>query len=319
MYNHDAMPILHIYHQDEFRWKFTLFDQEVLIGRDHGNHVVLPLPTVSRQHAIIRRKGKEFVIEDQSGKGLQVNDKTVSHATLKHDDLICIKAFRLIFKLEEKDHHPEKQTASKDTRGIPSWRLPLREDQTLHNDPALREDQTLRNDPPLRDDKTQPLLVRYEVRVISGADQGLSCPIREETITVGRSLRNRLVLKDPSVSSFHLEITPNEKGVALRDLGSSNGTYVEDHKILHATVPMGSEIRVGETHMIFTIEEKVKPAIAGLSSENLKRTDDFLFIEKRVIERSLNAHKGDRKAVAKVMGISLSALNDKMREYGITK
>jgi pSer/pThr/pTyr-binding forkhead associated (FHA) protein len=305
------MPILHIYHQDEFRWKFTLFDEEVLIGRDHGNHIVLPLPTVSRQHAIIRRKEKGFVIEDQSGKGLQVNDKTVSHATLKHDDSICIKGFRLIFKFEEKDHHPEKQTiprtTPKDTRGIPSWRLPLREDQTLHNDQ------------PLHEDRTQPLLVRYEVRVISGADQGLSCPIRGEVITVGRSPRNRLVLTDPAVSNFHLEITPSEKGLALRDIGSTNGTYVEDHKILHATVPMGSEIRVGETYMIFTIEEKVKPAIVELYSENLKRTDDFLFIEKRVIERSLNAHKGDRKAVAKVMGISLSALNDKIREYGIIK
>jgi transcriptional regulator with PAS, ATPase and Fis domain len=40
----------------------------------------------------------------------------------------------------------------------------------------------------------------------------------------------------------------------------------------------------------------------GLLGENLERVDDFLLIEKRVIERSLNAHRGDRKAVAKVMG-----------------
>ena len=313
------MPTLHVYVNDEFRWKFTLFDKEVLIGRDHGNHVVLPQPNVSRHHASIRKKGNDFVIQDESGKGLQVNNKTVSQAILKHDDLIHIKAFQLVFKLEEKDQHYEKQTAPKGTRGIPAWRLPFNEDQTLQNDQPSQADKTLHNHQPRQEDHTRTPLVRCEIRVISGTDQGLSYPIREEIITVGRSPRNNLVLKDPSVSSFHLKITPKEKGVELQDVGSTNGTYVEDHLVLNAVIPMGSEIKIGETILILAVEDKMKPEIVGLSGQNLNRTDDYQLIEKRVIERSLNAHRGDRNAVAKIMGISLSSLNEKIGRHGITE
>jgi len=53
-----------------------------------------------------------------------VNNKTVSRQLLRHDDLIDIKTFRLIFKLEEKDQCPEEQLV-RDEGGIPSRRLPL--------------------------------------------------------------------------------------------------------------------------------------------------------------------------------------------------
>jgi pSer/pThr/pTyr-binding forkhead associated (FHA) protein len=292
------MPSLYIYLNEEFRWKFTLFDKEVLIGRDHRNHVVLPQPNISRQHAVIRKTGNEFVIKDESGKGLQVNDKSVSHATLKHGDLIDIKAFRLVFKFDERNHGYDsvKGTAPCE-QNVDDATLPIS----------------------LPDDQTQPLFERRSIWVTAGSDKGLSCPIQGEVIRVGRSPRNHLVLKDRSVSSFHLTITPKKNGVEIEDAGSANGTYVEGHRVLHATVPMGSEIRIGKTSLTLSSSMEEQDKKDGLLGENLERIDDFVLIEKRVIERSLNAHRGDRKAVAKVMGISLSSLNDKIRRHGITK
>lgn len=48
----------------------------------------------------------------------------------------------------------------------------------------------------------------------------------EGKTTVGRSSRNRLVLNDVSVSASHCEVLVSWNEVILRDLGSSNGTWV---------------------------------------------------------------------------------------------
>ncbi len=222
------MPSLRIYLHEEFRWKFTLFDKEVSIGRDHGNHVVLPQPDISRQHAIIRRKGKGFTIADQSGRGLQINNKTVSHATLHHGDLISINAYQLVFELDKADQHAVKQMTDNVTLTIP-----------------------------LDDDKTNPLSPACSIVVVSGPDKGLSFPLQGEMIRVGRSPHNHFVLKDHSVSSLHLTMTPKKNGVEIQDVGSTNGTYVEGHKILHATVPMGSIIKIGKTSLILSHAQKI--------------------------------------------------------------
>ena len=295
------MPSLHIYLHDEFRWKFTLFDKEVLIGRDYGNHVVLSQPDVSRQHAIIRKTGNEFVIQDESGKGLQVNDKTVSCAPLKDGDLIAIKAFRLVFKLDKKNQHAKK--------GCDPDRYDLGEQHTPEVTSAV----------PLLEDTTQPLFERRSILVIAGPDKGLSCPLQGETIRIGRSHRNHLVLKDSSVSSLHLEITPEKNGIAIQDVGSTNGTYIEDHQVLRAIVPMGTEIKIGKTSLVLSAAIEAQDKRDDLFGKNLQRMDDLLLIEKRVIERSLKTYRGDRKSVAKIMGISLSSLNDKIKRYGITE
>lgn len=48
----------------------------------------------------------------------------------------------------------------------------------------------------------------------------------EGKTTVGRSSRNSLVLNDVSVSASHCEVLVSWNEVILRDLGSSNGTWV---------------------------------------------------------------------------------------------
>lgn len=53
-----------------------------------------------------------------------------------------------------------------------------------------------------------------------------ACDLPEGQNTVGRSSRNRLVLNDASVSASHCELWVNGNEVIVRDLGSSNGTWV---------------------------------------------------------------------------------------------
>lgn len=68
------------------------------IGRHHDNDVVLPDPTVSRQHAQIRWRFGRFAIYDLgSQSGIAVNGRLVKDAVLHDGDIIALSDSRLLF------------------------------------------------------------------------------------------------------------------------------------------------------------------------------------------------------------------------------
>jgi pSer/pThr/pTyr-binding forkhead associated (FHA) protein len=72
--------------------------KETTIGRAHTNHIVLKEARISRQHAIIRQAGKEFVIEDlQSSNGVYVNGERLKEHVLTNGDQIQIGDFVMEF------------------------------------------------------------------------------------------------------------------------------------------------------------------------------------------------------------------------------
>ncbi|MBI2345339.1 MAG: FHA domain-containing protein [Deltaproteobacteria bacterium] len=71
---------------------------ETTIGRAAGSTVVLKEAKISRQHAVIRRKGAKYVIEDlQSSNGLFVNGERVHTQALADGDEVQIGDFLLKF------------------------------------------------------------------------------------------------------------------------------------------------------------------------------------------------------------------------------
>jgi len=48
---------------------------------------------------------------------------------------------------------------------------------------------------------------------------------------VGRAVTSDIPLYDPTISRRHAELTPLPTGVRVRDLGSSNGTFINGTKI----------------------------------------------------------------------------------------
>lgn len=72
--------------------------KETTIGRAHTNHIVLKEARISRQHAIIRQAGKEFVVEDlQSSNGVFVNGEKSKEHVLSDGDQIQIGDFIMEF------------------------------------------------------------------------------------------------------------------------------------------------------------------------------------------------------------------------------
>ncbi|PLS29240.1 signal peptide protein [Bifidobacterium parmae] len=73
---------------------------------------------------------------------------------------------------------------------------------------------------------------------------------KEKTI-LGRGSGCDIVIDDPGISRKHLEIDITPNGVIARDLGSTNGTYVEGHQVPAATLLDGNTITIGRTRILY--------------------------------------------------------------------
>src|SRR6516164_4553798 len=73
-------------------------------------------------------------------------------------------------------------------------------------------------------------------------------------MTIGRAKDNQLVMNDATASSHHAEVRPGVNCYSLTDLGSTNGTYINDRK-LDRHIPQllqdGDRIRIGNTTFIY--------------------------------------------------------------------
>jgi DNA-binding NtrC family response regulator len=87
------------------------------------------------------------------------------------------------------------------------------------------------------------------VEVTAGPDTGLRVEAPEDRLTVGTARANHLVLTDPTVSRFHLELSNEKAGIWVRDLGSRNGTLAADVLIECARIPLGAELLLGRSRL----------------------------------------------------------------------
>ncbi len=86
---------------------------EALVGREANCNVVVPHPSVSRRHALIKRKQEVFFVVDQgSANGTFVDSKRIVDATVKDG---CVLRFgSASFKAEVRDELPVESIAEED-------------------------------------------------------------------------------------------------------------------------------------------------------------------------------------------------------------
>ena len=91
-----------------------------------------------------------------------------------------------------------------------------------------------------------PLIEAIAV-VTEGPDQGREFAIDSELIRIGKADTNDIILTDRSVSSHHVEMTLVGAAVRVRDLGSTNGTWVGETRLIESLVPPGTVLQLGRT------------------------------------------------------------------------
>lgn len=87
----------------------------------------------------------------------------------------------------------------------------------------------------------------HPIIAVSGKKYLLTGPV----IIIGRGSDSDVVVDDTGVSRHHLELRVTPRGVIATDLGSTNGSFVEGHKISAATLVDGNTITVGRTRIMF--------------------------------------------------------------------
>ena len=97
---------------------------------------------------------------------------------------------------------------------------------------------------------TSARLRRVRMEVTSGPDAGLVRDIEAAVIRIGARRGNDVQLTDSKVSGLHAEIRLDDRGYRLRDLDSTNGTYVNGSRVAGAQrLGAGDVLRVGETDL----------------------------------------------------------------------
>lgn len=71
----------------------------------------------------------------------------------------------------------------------------------------------------------------YRLTVIKGFNKGTVFPMEQDEITIGRSEDNTIVLNIAEVSRAHTAFIKVEEGYMIKDLGSTNGTFVDKKEI----------------------------------------------------------------------------------------
>jgi transcriptional regulator with GAF, ATPase, and Fis domain len=111
----------------------------------------------------------------------------------------------------------------------------------------------------LLDDKQRPAVRRLRIEVKKGPDKGLDVDLDAEPVRIGTSEGCEVRLKDGTVSGLHVELSRTRHGVLIRDLGSTNGTFVDGRRITGIFAEGPIVIVAGETELRLSLSRTEAP------------------------------------------------------------
>ena len=192
---------------------FDVADAQVDIGREEGGILLPNDPYVSPRHARLRRQpGGQYTLRDLgSVNGVYVRLRRPER--LEHGDLVLV--------------------------GLEVLRFEVVTDAEKALGPALERGTQVFGSP------ASTRYARLCQRTIEGVTRDVHSLYRDETV-IGRESGDIVFTSDPFMSRQHAAISrdPYEGTFTLRDLGSSNGTYLAIRG--EVTLQIGDHLRIGQ-------------------------------------------------------------------------
>ncbi|MAS34701.1 MAG: hypothetical protein CL610_11885 [Anaerolineaceae bacterium] len=206
---------------------YELNHDVVNIGRGSKNDIIIDDNDVSREHCRLLRVVDHYQLEDlKSTNGTFVNGQRVTQSRDLHSGEL-IELGEMI-TLEYQQEAAEQKVAP-----IPS------------HDPT----------------KVVPINPSddYALVVEVGPNPRRIYTLASENVTLGRDLSNDIVIQDPEVSRWHLQLLRGPDGYALKDLGSTNGTVLNGMRLIDSrplkvfdTIELGTAVRL---HYIYDTDD----------------------------------------------------------------
>lgn len=97
--------------------------------------------------------------------------------------------------------------------------------------------------------------------------RAVEIPLVRGVTTLGRNTENHHAFDDPSVSGTHFQLSVTNAGTIVRDLGSTNGTFVDGNRIEESILLPGQTIRAGEVTMRFEADYETTSAAPNRSTK----------------------------------------------------
>jgi DNA-binding NtrC family response regulator len=89
---------------------------------------------------------------------------------------------------------------------------------------------------------------RFRVAVVGGESVESASVVR-----IGSKDGNTLRVENSTMSRYHFEIEPTADGVVLRDLGSTNGTFVDGYRVREIFLPARAQLKAGEVALTYEL------------------------------------------------------------------
>lgn len=108
---------------------------------------------------------------------------------------------------------------------------------------------------------------RARLQFVSGKESGRAFDLTQERVNIGRDDSNVICLKDDTVSSHHALLIRVGDHFKLRDLISTNGTYLNGERTMDALLRDGDLLRFGEVELRYEEVEETAPKPRSESPE----------------------------------------------------
>ena len=212
--------------------QITFDAPRIVIGRGEGCEVRLPDPSISHRHASIRQRGTEYIVIDEgSSNGTFVGPVRLSpHAPrmLRSGDLLRVGRIWLEIRIEQALPTSNLQQATKEI--------------ALSLVAAALE--------------AEGQAAAARVTVVEGPDAGRELLVAEfeHIICSAAVAKSRSTLDDPDASRRHAELFRRGDQLCIRDLGSKNGTRLEDRKLepgKETVWPRGQSLSIGADRLVY--------------------------------------------------------------------
>ncbi|HOU12137.1 MAG TPA: FHA domain-containing protein [Anaerolineae bacterium] len=116
--------------------------------------------------------------------------------------------------------------------------------------------------------------IRRVLIVTEGPNQGQSYALQEMICTLGRTADNTVVIDSPRISRHHTQIRLLPEGAIVEDMGSTNGTWLNNRRLTSPQRLMPGDIIGLADYVTFRFEveeevwtEKLIPAMPGAPTQ----------------------------------------------------
>lgn len=234
------------------------------IGRDERANI--PLfgdPNIAPMHACIVRQGPgQFLIADGgSPMGTYLNGQRVQQAPLFNGAIITVGSFNLEFLMKNQAapvRGPEAYPGQGYQLGGQGYAAPQGQPNPLPQNPGYGVQPVTPQYPTQQPPQPQypvtqptqmapiPATASFTLTAMDGPLMGQRFPISGPT-DVGREQPAIPMSFDSQVSRRHATLVPDAMGLAVTDLNSTNGTFVNGQRVQSQTVRSGDLVKIGAT------------------------------------------------------------------------